>query len=44
MEDKHYVAMKSAKVRQDQELWLFQDCDKCFEIEEANEEVETIYQ
>ena len=43
MEGKHYVAMKSAKVKQDGELWLFQDCNKWFDIEEANEEVETFY-
>ena len=43
MPSKHYVAMKSAKVKQDRELLLFQDCDKCFKIEEANEEVETFY-
>ena len=44
MPGKHSIAMKSAKVKQDGELWLFQDCDKCFEIEEANEEVDTFYQ
>ena len=44
MEGKHCVAMKSAKVKQDGQLWLFQDCNKCIEIEEANEEVETFYQ
>ena len=44
MEGKYYVAMKSAKVKQDGELWLFQDCGKCFEIEEANEEVDKLYQ
>ena len=36
--------MKSAKVKQDRELWLFQDCDKWFEIEEENKEVEIFYQ
>ena len=41
---KHFVAMKSAKFKQDGELWLFWDCDKCFEIEETNKEVETFYQ
>ena len=41
---KYFVAMKSAKFKQDGELWLFWDCDKCFEIEEANKEVETFYQ
>ena len=41
---KHFVAMKSAKVKQDGELWLFRDCDKCFEFEEANGEVEIFYQ
>ena len=41
---KHFVAMNSGKVKQDGGLLLFQDCDKCFEIEEANEEVETFYQ
>ena len=40
---KHFVAMKSAEVKKDGELWLFQDYDKCFEIEEENEEVETFY-
>ena len=44
MPGKHYVTMKSVKVKQDGELWLFRDCDKCFEIEEENEEVETFYQ
>ena len=43
MSSKHSVAMKSAKVKQDGELWMFQDSDKCFEIEEENEEVETFY-
>ena len=41
---KHFVATKSAKFKQDRELWLFWDYDKCFEIEEANEEVDTLYQ
>ena len=41
---KHFVAMKSAKVKQDGELWLFRDCDKCFDIEETNQEVEKFYQ
>ena len=44
MPGKHSVAMKIAKVKQDRELWLFQDYDKCFEIEEVNEEVDTFYQ
>ena len=44
MPSKHFLAMKSAKVKQDRELWMFQDSDKCFEIEEENEEVETLYQ
>ena len=41
---KHSRAMKSAKVKQDGEFWLFQNCDKCFEIEKGNDEVETFYQ
>ena len=41
---KHSIAMKSAKFKQDGELWLFWDCDKCFEIEKGNDEVETFYQ
>ena len=32
MPSKHYVAMKSAKVKQDRELWLFQDCDNALRL------------
>ena len=36
MQCKHYVAMKSAKVKQDGELWMFQDFDNFFNLKHAN--------